>query len=769
MLHPVSTRIAASADTVRFQAAPAHPVPPLPAVRFGGDTLTRTQPSALSLTPNQHLLVAQIADTIETALAGRDPARYLQELESGKLPPLDIFREMVRRDLTVVGVPVPDKDTDRSLLDDPGFQRQLEAVLPAEQGAAMRQLAAGKGQGLSFVRQVGGDGYAMAQTLAGVEIAKRLGAGVGTFLGVNSGLAAEAIAKLGTPAQQVVWLNAMAEGKLTFAFGLTEETVGSDPRSMQTTFRRVTDPATGETRYRLTGNKKFIGNAARVLNPATGEVYHRGADFIVVFAVDDPTKPPEARSFRAFMVPRALIGEANIQMTSGEFGKKGLNEVNNGTFHFKDLEIPEAFMLGDGAADSLQKLLDSDVALADLKNRAMLGESPARLLAGLDAAGHPQALTALDRAMDIYPRLLKMLDETRLFVGAMSLGQAEAVIETARDYAAQRVQNGHAIEDFQAIAFPLDELAADALAGRLLVLSTARKVDEILKAGGPTEKFRTDTAMSKLFCSELAEKAAARARRTLGGNGYLNDPALNRGLSKREADAQVLTIYEGTSEIQRNLIAQGVMIVEGKALEKQAAASPLLAVGTTLRRQPGELADALVHRKSPVKAIATGMLTSQRETARKRMRDALQRPTADVVEAAYQFAVADTMLRYEAERKALSARWKAQGEPPEYVGWDADSKKRQLYLDASLAVQQRLHVMADMATDRRLTQLVQDELARLSGQDRLTPQEAEQKRLLTLFLKQAKDRAIARYHELNGEKLAQHEAAHRLRMERTVD
>lgn len=769
MLHPVSTRIAASADTVRFRAALAPGPASPPVLRFGEDTLARTRRSGLALTPNQHLLAAQIGDVIDTALAGRDPARYLQALENGKLPPLEIFREMVRRDLTVVGVPVPDKDTDRGLLDDPAFQAELERVLPSAQAADMRKLASGKNQGLAFVRQVGADGYAMAQTLAGVEIARRLGAGVGTFLGVNSGLAAEAIAKLGTPAQQVVWLNAMAEGKLTFAFGLTEETVGSDPRSMQTTFRRVTDPDTGETRYRLTGNKKFIGNAARVLDPATGQVYHRGADFIVVFAVDDPAKPPEERSFRAFMVPRALIGEANIEMTSGEFGKKGLNEVNNGTFHFKDLEIPEAFMLGEGAADSLQKLLDSDPALADLKNRAMLGESPQKLLALLDDGRHAKPLAALDRAMDIYPRLLKMLDETRLFVGAMSLGQAEAVIETARDYAARRVQNGHAIEDFQAIAFPLDELAADALAGRLLVLSTARKVDEILKAGGPTEKFRTDTAMSKLFCSELAEKAAARARRTLGGNGYLNDPALNRGLSKREADAQVLTIYEGTSEIQRNLIAQGVMIVEGKALEKQAAASPLMAVGATLRRRPGELAEALVHRESPVKAIAAGMLTSQRESARKRMRDALSLAAPEAIEAAYRFAVADTMLRYEAERKALSARWKAAGEPPEYAGWDAESKKRQLFLDASLAVQQRLHLMADLATDRQLARLVQDELALLSGKDRLSPQEVEQKRLLTLFLKLAKDRAIARYHELNGEKLAQHEEAHRLRTERTVE
>ena len=100
--------------------------------------------------------------------------------------------------------------------------------------------------------------------------------------------------------------------------------------AMTTTFVKETD-ARGHTVYRLNGDKKFIGNAARVVD-AAGNVVHRGADFLLVFAVDDPAKAPKDRVFHCFLVPRERIGEENIRHTGGEWNKTGLREVNNGNF-----------------------------------------------------------------------------------------------------------------------------------------------------------------------------------------------------------------------------------------------------------------------------------------------------------------------------------------------------------------------------------------------------------------------------------------------------
>ena len=159
-------------------------------------------------------------------------------------------------------------------------------------------------------------------------------------MGVSTGLSAQTIYRVGTLPQQAFWLNCLNRGIFTYAFALTEKNAGSDPRSMSTTFGRKPVPR-GQTLYRLNGDKKFIGNAARVLD-AAGNVVHRGADFLLVFAVDDPAKPPKDRVFHCFLVPRASIGEENIRHTGGEWNKTGLREVNNGNFDLRMSSFPSA-------------------------------------------------------------------------------------------------------------------------------------------------------------------------------------------------------------------------------------------------------------------------------------------------------------------------------------------------------------------------------------------------------------------------------------------
>ena len=163
-------------------------------------------------------------------------------------------------------------------------------------------------------------------------------------MGVSTGLSAQTIFRVGTLPQQAFWLNALNRGVFSYGFALTEKNAGSDPRSLKTTFVKEID-SSGQSVYRLNGDKKFIGNAAQVVD-AAGNVVHRGADFLLVFAVDDAAKSPKDRVFHCFLVPRGRIGEGNIRHTGGEWNKIGLREVNNGNFDLKDVIVPECCVLG---------------------------------------------------------------------------------------------------------------------------------------------------------------------------------------------------------------------------------------------------------------------------------------------------------------------------------------------------------------------------------------------------------------------------------------
>ena len=655
----------------RFQAAPA------------------TKKSLLALTPIQQ----QFLDGIEQVKAGlpegMSSEEYVRYLEREHRIPTEVYQAVVKAGLTVVGVPMPTR-------------QQLQAGL-AEDTDLVNEIANLKGQDVidqatansaslapRLIDQSGKGGHAALQAISAVALAKEMSVGVATALGVNSGLAGEAIAKTGTDAQKAIWLNMMQDGLATFAYGLTEEKTGSDPRSIKTTWKENPDGS-----FTLKGDKKFIGGMADVTDK-DGNVVQKGNDFMVTFAVDDPGKPPEEREFRAFVVPReAILANGSIERTGSPDGKTGLNEVNNATLKLDNVQVPRAFMLGEGS--------------------------------------------------NIYPFLLKSLDETRLFVGAMSLGTTEATLETIQQYIKERVQNGHPIGEFQAVAFPLRENAADAEAAKLLIANTAQKVDQILESGEKSEKFRTDTAMSKLFCSELARRTTENAVQAMGGNGFLED-ANGRGIPKRMRDAKVLTIYEGTTNIQRNLITGGVLITEGKALIKTAKAK---AVTATLTRHPGQLLGRLIQGKSPVRTIATSLLEQKRSQGASDMKNALGKDPLDVIEAAYQSA-----------EKELKDAWKTGGVPAKYDGWDDKSIAREQSMEALNPVQARMHLMAEIAVDRHLAALVTDELSVLADQPKLSPADAERRDLLNQFLKQAKKRSIDRYNELRGDSLENLEADH---------
>lgn len=148
---------------------------------------------------------------------------------------------------------------------------------------------------------------------------------------------------------------------------------------------------------------------------------------------------------------------------------------------------------------------------------------------------------------DGYRIALANLETGRIGIAAQSVGMARAALEIAVAYAKERVAFGKAILEHQAVGFRLADLAARLEAAQQLVLHAASLKD----AGLPC---LTEASMAKLVASELAEVVVSGAIQTLGGYGYLEE----YGLAKIYRDVRVCQIYEGTSDIQRMVIARAL-------------------------------------------------------------------------------------------------------------------------------------------------------------------------------------------------------------------
>jgi butyryl-CoA dehydrogenase len=147
------------------------------------------------------------------------------------------------------------------------------------------------------------------------------------------------------------------------------------------------------------------------------------------------------------------------------------------------------------------------------------------------------------------------LDGGRIGIGAQALGIAQAAYDAARVYALEREQFGRRIADFQAIQFKLADMATEIEAARLLVYRAAWLKQE----GRPHSQ---EGAMAKLFTSEMARRQTAEAIQILGGYGYTKEFPVERYYR----DAKITEIYEGTSEIQRLVIARSILGLKQRAL-----------------------------------------------------------------------------------------------------------------------------------------------------------------------------------------------------------
>ena len=144
-----------------------------------------------------------------------------------------------------------------------------------------------------------------------------------------------------------------------------------------------------------------------------------------------------------------------------------------------------------------------------------------------------------------YKIAIETLNEGRIAIGGQMLGLAQGAFNHAVAYAKQRKQFGKPIGEFQGVQFDIAGMAVDIEAARLLVYNAARLRD----AGKP---FTTEAAMAKYFASQIAETVASRAVEIFGGVGFTRDYPVE----KLYRDAKIGRIYEGTSNMQRVLIAK---------------------------------------------------------------------------------------------------------------------------------------------------------------------------------------------------------------------
>ncbi len=222
-------------------------------------------------------------------------------------------------------------------------------------------------------------------------------------------------------------------------------------------------------------------------------------------------------------ITQGTVGEVFIVLarTTPEKGKKGVT----------------AFLLEKGAKGFTQRALTGKLG--------MRSSDTAELhLEGVEVPDE-QRLGAVGEG---FANTLQVLDRGRIGIGALAVGLARGALEEARAYAQERKAFGRPIAEFQAISFMLADMATETSAARLLVHRAADLAD----AG---ERFTREASMAKLFASEVAMRATSKAIQIHGGYGYTRDFPVERYFR----DAKLCEIGEGTSEVQRMIIARDVL------------------------------------------------------------------------------------------------------------------------------------------------------------------------------------------------------------------
>jgi butyryl-CoA dehydrogenase len=242
-------------------------------------------------------------------------------------------------------------------------------------------------------------------------------------------------------------------------------------------------------------------------------------------------------------ITHAGVGEVFV-ITARTDGGKGNKGITSFIVTKDTVDLEQCRKLGIGHAPDLPKT--KGVRAGKKQDKMGWRASDTRELIFEDAVVPKE--NVLGKTGYGFINFLKTLDAGRIGIAALSLGIAEGAYEEALKYAGTRKQFGRPIGSFQGVSFQLADMAMEIEAGTHLLYHAAW-----LKQNG--RPFKKEAAMAKLYCSELAMRATTKAVQIFGGYGYMTEYPVERMMR----DAKVCEIGEGTSEIQRIVIARHIL------------------------------------------------------------------------------------------------------------------------------------------------------------------------------------------------------------------
>ncbi len=348
--------------------------------------------------------------------------------------------------------------------------------------------------GLPFPEEYGGMGGDYFAFCIALHELGRVDSSVAITLEAAVGLGAMPIYRFGSAEQRARWLPELCLGERLAAFGLTEPGGGSDiAGGMRTTARLVKGDGEGGGQWVIDGSKAFITNSGTSITSLVTVLAITGHQ-----ATGHPTTghPSTGGPADRREISAIIVPSGTPGFTvAPEYSKVGWCASDTRELAFASCRVPEENLLGE-------------------RGRG-------------------------------YAQFLRTLDEGRVAIAALSAGLAQGCVDECLRYVRERTAFGHRLGYFQSIQFKIADMEARAHAARLAWYDAAAR----LVAGEP---FKKQAAIAKLTASNAAMDNARDATQIFGGYGFMNEFPVARFYR----DAKVLEIGEGTSEVQRMIIAR---------------------------------------------------------------------------------------------------------------------------------------------------------------------------------------------------------------------
>jgi alkylation response protein AidB-like acyl-CoA dehydrogenase len=341
--------------------------------------------------------------------------------------------------------------------------------------------------GLPFPEEYGGMGGDYFALCLALEELGKVDQSVAITLEAGVSLGAMPVYRFGNEEQKQEWLPLLASGKALGAFGLTEAGGGTDAGATRTTAK-----SDGST-WIINGSKQFITNSGTditrlvTVTAVTGDTGSRGQER------SDTRDDQSKKEISSILVPVPTPGFT----AEPAYNKVGWNASDTHPLSFDDVRVPQENLLGE-------------------RGRG-------------------------------YANFLRILDEGRIAIAALSVGAAQGCVDECVKYAKDREAFGQKIGAYQAIAFKIARMEARAHAARTAYYDAAA----LMLAG---KQFKKAAAIAKLVASEAAMDNSRDATQVFGGYGFMNEYAVAR----HYRDSKILEIGEGTTEVQLMLIAREV-------------------------------------------------------------------------------------------------------------------------------------------------------------------------------------------------------------------